>query len=358
MQPLEFPLFHAGITGTARRRVAPHTFLALKGAGPIIDVRAPAEFQKGHIPGAINLPLFNDDERAQVGTAYRHQGREKAIELGFKIISPKLESLFLQTTRLAADGALRIHCWRGGMRSESVAWLPERQGIKVYLLEGGYKAYRNYVLDSFQNRMPLVILSGYTGSGKTQTLHALAELGEQILDLEALAHHKGSAYGALGETQQPSTEMFENNLQAELRKLSPRRRIWVEDESRSIGRISIPGALHAQMRAQPTIRMEIPQEDRIARLVEVYTHHPPEEIIASTQKLNRRMGGDRVKRAVELIQAGKLREAVEIVLQYYDKLYLHALKSNHSEFSTLSLPDGNPTRAAEALIQQADAMGL
>jgi len=221
---------------------------------PLIDVRSPAEYEKGHIPGAVNIPVFDNDERAEVGTMYKQVGRDKAIRLGLEIVEPKLagfvkkvknsppptppkgvesqrskspqypikETLDKTVSPHRGDGrgAVLIHCWRGGMRSERFAGLLEQAGFEVYILERGYKAYRNFFLASFEQKFPpfwgteggLLILGGMTGSGKTEVLQYLVRSGHQVLNLEEIANHKGSAFGHLGQELQPTTEQFHNDL--------------------------------------------------------------------------------------------------------------------------------------------------
>ncbi|NBW62949.1 MAG: tRNA 2-selenouridine(34) synthase MnmH, partial [Synechococcaceae bacterium WB4_1_0192] len=179
--------------------IAIHSFL--KAAGPVVDVRAPAEFAQGHIPGARNLPLFSDEERAAVGTTYKQQGRTAAVQLGLELVGPKLAALgqSLSSWSSEANGQpLRLHCWRGGMRSGSVAWLADSLDLPVLLLEGGYKAYRRWVLEQLLLPWPIHLLGGRTGTGKTDLLLALERRGVAVLDLEGLAHHRGSSFGNLG----------------------------------------------------------------------------------------------------------------------------------------------------------------
>jgi len=187
-------------------------FMALRERLPVFDVRTPAEFAKGHIPGAFNLPLFSDEERRRVGIIYKQIGRESAILEGLEYVGPKMRRIVETVQSITGHKTLLLHCWRGGMRSSSVAWLLNTSGYEIFLLKGGYKAFRHYVLDSFEIPRDIIILSGHTGSGKTEILQALSRLGEQAIDLEKLACHKGSAFGSLGETPQPAQQEFENHL--------------------------------------------------------------------------------------------------------------------------------------------------
>ena len=184
----------------------------------IVDVRSPGEFQEGHIPQAVNIPIFNDQERSEVGILYKNIGRVEAIQKGLSFVGPRMEKLAKQALQYAVNQSIKVTCWRGGMRSEKMAWLFELVGLKVYVLEGGYKAYRNYILDTFRNIPQLVVIHGPTGSGKTDILKSLKEKGEQVIDLEEIACHRGSAFGAIGMGSQPTTQQFQNRLFEEFEK--------------------------------------------------------------------------------------------------------------------------------------------
>ena len=216
-------------------------FLRESNTRVLLDVRSPGEYGQGHIPGALSFPLFTDAERALVGTCYKQNSREAALELGLELVGPKMAGSVREARTLAPHRRLAVHCWRGGQRSGSMAWLFRQAGFDVVTLEGGYKNFRRYVLESFDDTgLQLMVVGGRTGSGKTQVLKELARLGEQIIDLEAIAHHKGSAFGSIGEPEQPTVEQFENDLFQALRMLDPQRRVWIENESRSIGRVYTP----------------------------------------------------------------------------------------------------------------------
>ena len=174
---------------------------------PVIDVRTPAEYEMGHFVGAINIPIFTNEERAKVGTSYKKKGKQIAVIEGLEFVGVKLADFSRQALKIAKDNKLLIHCWRGGMRSASMAWLFETVGLEVYTLIGGYKAYRNHVFSTFDNIEKLTILGGSTGSGKTEILLNMREEGEQIIDLEGVAHHKGSAFGRLGEKYKQPTSL-------------------------------------------------------------------------------------------------------------------------------------------------------
>ena len=218
-------------------------FLTLAETIPVIDVRSPAEFEKGHIPGAFNIPLFNNEERAIVGTLYKQKGKNEAVLAGLDIVGPKMSSLVSEARKISVNNEVLVHCWRGGMRSGSFCWLLNTVGIKASTLKKGYKAYRNHVLQSFEKPFQIIILGGETGSGKTEILKYIREEGEQVIDLEGIAHHKGSSFGAIGQEPQPRPEQFENDLALQWNKLDPSKRIWLEDESKNIGRVFITDSL-------------------------------------------------------------------------------------------------------------------
>lgn len=293
---------------------------------PILDVRSPGEFEQGHIPGARNLPLFDNEERAEIGTIYKQQGREQAVERGLEIVGPKLAGMVRQAKAWAPEGQLRLHCWRGGMRSESVGWLLERAGLAVTLLEGGYKAYRRQVLAELDWAGPLLILGGATGSGKTELLHQLAALGEQVVDLEGMAHHKGSSFGGLGQLPQPSSEHFANRLHQALSRLDPQRPVWVEDESITIGRVHIPEPFWERMKKAPVVVITVPDEERIERLVNDYGEQDHGELVAAFERIQKRLGGQNLKEALAALQEGDYATAARIALRYYDRAYARGIE--------------------------------
>ncbi len=308
------------------------------GTSPLLDVRSPGEHQQGHIPGAVPFPLFDDAERAVVGTLYKREGRDTAMLEGLRIVGPKLATLVQHARSLAPDGKVRVHCWRGGERSGSVAWLLDKAGFtEVHTLRGGYKAFRNHVLASFQQPYDLRVLGGYTGTGKTELLARMVAHGQQVIDLEALAHHKGSSFGALGEEPQPTTEQFENSLWAALRTIDPTKPCWVEDESHMIGRVRIPNAFFARMRAARLYFIDMPRETRADRLVVDYGKYPKEQLAEAVKRIEKRMGPQHCKAALQALDTGDLRTVALLTLEYYDKAYLHGVGMRYAE-NVLSVP--------------------
>lgn len=296
-------------------------FIKLSEQHPVVDVRTPAEYNHGHIPNAHNLPLFTNEERAIIGTLYRQEGKQPAVLKGLEFVGPKLHEYIKQAISLNKTGTFLVHCWRGGMRSSSMAWFLETYGFNCILLKDGYKTYRNYVLESFNEQKNIVVLGGKTGTGKTMILHELEKSGEQVIDLEKLAHHKGSTFGSLGEKPQPTQEQFENNLSACYTKIIPEKACWIENESRKVGKDIIPLGIWDQMQNAMVVTIGLPAEERLKFLVDEYGKFPKEELIAATERISRHLGGQHVKVAVEALQAGDYKTAFEICLVYYDKTY-------------------------------------
>ncbi|MHC2993483.1 tRNA 2-selenouridine synthase, partial [Pontibacter sp. HJ8] len=237
---------------------------------PVLDARAPKEYEAGHMPQALSFPIFSDDERARIGTAYKQQGHDPAVLIGLDLFGPKMSRYVQEAEKLAPQKEILVHCWRGGMRSGAMAWLLDFAGFQVHLLQGGYKAYRRLMQEQFELERPLLILGGLTGTGKTDLLPYLQQLGQQTIDLEGIASHKGSAFGSIGMAPQPSTEYFENLLGMELLKLDEHQPLWLEDESISIGRVQMPKPLYNRMQQAPTIVLEVPKQLRVQKLAEEY----------------------------------------------------------------------------------------
>jgi tRNA 2-selenouridine synthase len=293
----------------------------------IFDVRSPAEYARGTIPGAASLPLFDDAERELVGIAYHTEGRTAAIKRGLELVGPKLRWMVEQVeTRLLPGQVVGLYCWRGGMRSAAVAWLLEFYGFQVVLLRGGYKAFRRFALAQFEARRTLYLLSGCTGAGKTAVLSLLATRGEATIDLEALACHRGSAFGALGLPPQPTQQNFENALAVALWKNRAAERIWIEDESRRIGTLTIPDGLWQQMLSAPIIALDVPLDRRIEYLVQEYGSFPPCELAQCLEAIRQRLGAERYARACAALKEGDLPSVAQIALEHYDKAYRHSLR--------------------------------
>ncbi|MBE7440728.1 MAG: tRNA 2-selenouridine(34) synthase MnmH [Spirochaetales bacterium] len=294
-------------------------------------MRSPAEYARGHIPGALSLPLFSDEERARVGTLYKESGRLPAILSGLSIVGPRLEAMAREALALCPDGRALLHCWRGGMRSRAAAFVFSTVGIETRLLAGGYKAFRSFARSLFERPLPYVVLAGKTGSGKTRALNDLALAGHQVLDLEHLARHRGSAFGDFDCPPQPSQEQFENDIAHCLMRMKANHLIWVECESRLLGRLEIPRVLQERFHAAPAIQLDVPVKDRIAWLVEEYRAAPKERLLSGLLAIRKRLGDDRVKKARQALDDQDRSLFAGIVLDYYDRTYEYGMSRRSGE---------------------------
>ncbi len=333
-------------------------FLNLSGVCPVFDVRSPGEYLHAHMPRAFPLPLFTEEQRKIIGTAYKQQNRQVAVKKGLEFFSERMKAIPGEVLNIlnhlkeknsidsfsffpSGDRRLLVHCWRGGMRSVAVAWLLDLYGFKVYTLKGGYKSFRNWVLVQFDNEYSINILGGFTGSGKTEVLREMKQKGKTVIDLEALANHKGSAFGALGEKHQPGQEMFENLLALALYKAGlPKEElqtngeaysknnfpeIWLEDESRHIGSVGIPGSLWNQMRKSHVYFLDIPFEERLKHIISIYGKFNQKELVNSILQIQKKLGGLETKNAINFLLANNVKESFSILLHYYDKQYQNSL---------------------------------
>ncbi len=341
-------------------KIGVEAFLYRAKKWPVADVRSPGEYGQAHISGAYSLPLFSDEERKIVGTLYKQQSRGDAIKKGLEFFGVKMKNMVEEVEKIilthksltnsianseeSGPATILVHCWRGGMRSAGVAWLLDLYGFKVYTLAGGYKAYRNWVLQQLERPHRFKMLGGYTGSGKTEMLKELAKNGHSIIDLEGIAHHKGSAFGALGETPQPTQEMFENELATELHKISASlpqdAHIWLEDESRRIGLINLPNAIWDAMRRAPLFFLDTPFEERLDHITEEYGQFGTSQLVACILRIQKRLGGRETKDAISFLNDGNSKECFRILLGYYDKFYKKDLDSREDvaieNFSTIT----------------------
>jgi len=320
-------------------------FWTLREQLPLVDARSEGEFAQSHIPGAINIPILNNAERIQVGTLYKQAGPEKATLKGFELVGPRFHLIQREALRNFPNKKVMLYCWRGGMRSQILSWILTQVGFEVYRLAGGYKTYRTFTFNEVRKPYPLLVLGGKTGAAKTVLLQKLKERGEQVVDLEGLANHKGSSFGAIGLPGQPTVEQFENLLAEQLRKIQPDQAIWVENESRRIGRIILPDPFFLQMTQSPRIEIEKTDTERIAHIAREYAGLDQVELTDAVLRLQKRLGGDRTNQAVEAIQANQPEIWIPILLQYYDKTYSYDLarhevsKTIHLNLEGLALED-------------------
>ena len=300
-------------------------FLTFSQSQVIIDVRSPSEYSFGHIPGAVNIPLFDDEERKIVGTLYKQSGRQSALFAGLDFVGPKMSQIIKLAEKVAPEKKVLVHCWRGGMRSAGFGWLLKTAKFEVSLLEGGYKAYRNFIRQKLGEEIKLIVLGGKTGSGKSEILNQLVKFGEQIIDLEKIAHHKGSAFGDLGQKKQPTNEQFENNLFESLRKLDLNKIIWVEDESRGIGYVGIPDVFYQQMRNSNVLFLDVPKPFRVKRLVKEYATFDLQRLENAIHRITKKLGGLNTRNSIEALHQKDYNTVVDLLLVYYDKAYLKGL---------------------------------
>ncbi|MFN3715175.1 MAG: tRNA 2-selenouridine(34) synthase MnmH [Thiobacillus sp.] len=318
----------------------------------VIDVRSPGEFAADHAPGAINLPVLDNDERARVGTLYKQVSPFEARKVGAALISHNiarhLETWFADKPRHYRP---LVYCWRGGNRSGAMTHILQKIGFAAAQLEGGYKAYRRHVVAELA-RLPATlhyrVVSGPTGSGKSRLLAALQQAGAQVLDLEGLAAHRGSLLGARPDDPQPAQKGFESAIWSALSRFDPARPVYVESESRRIGALTVPEALIAAMRSSPCIRIEAPLSARVQLLIEDYAH-----FLAAPGMLNARLahlaelrGRQTVASWQALASAGAWPELVASLLeQHYDPAYRKSLAHNYApgpDDISLSTPDLGP----------------
>jgi len=329
-------------------------FLRLRKELPVIDVRSEGEFASGHIPGVSNIPLLNNEERVEVGTTYKQQGQQAAIHAGFRLVGPRLEEMVAQAERTSVGKEVIVHCWRGGMRSANFAQFIGMAGIRSHVLAGGYKSYRQSALEMFQSPLQMISLTGCTGSGKSDVLREIARRGEQVLDLESMACHKGSAFGHLLQPPQPTTEQFQNFLFEKLLTFDLGRRIWVEDESIAIGKIFLPPDFWKQLNTSPLVRMDVSRDVRVSRLVNEYGSADKEEFLEVMSRISKKLGGQHFKDAKERLLAGDMPGVMEILLTYYDKAYIKSMENRRSQHRVALSWDGkNLSAIADELIKNA-----
>ncbi len=334
----------------AIKKINIETFLRTRNTSLVLDVRTPAEFDHAHIPNAKNLPIFTNEQRKEIGTTYKQVSRQEAIDIGLKYFGPQLLEYTKAAKKLLKESAceqLIVHCWRGGMRSAAMAWLLDLYGFNVSVLVGGYKCYRKWALAQFEKKYPIKILGGYTGSGKSYVLPLLQNETQAIIDLEGLACHKGSAFGAIGMPKAPSQEQFENILGLQLfEKISSNPRIiFLEDESQRIGNLLIPNPIWQQMREAKVYFLDIPFEARLDHICKEYGNLPIEALIDATTRITKRLGGLEAKNCAQFLQDHNTKDAFAILLKYYDKYYCKALLTRQNTTEKLLKLESNTVDA-------------
>ncbi len=289
----------------------------------LIDARSEGEFAKGNIPGSINIPLLNNEDRHLIGIEYKTKGQQAAVDMGFERVGPRFSSLIRRARE--AHGVygkpLVVLCWRGGLRSQVLAWVLHTAGLPVGRSKGGYKNLRGLLLQTFSKPLAYCVVAGKTGAGKTETLHALQRMGQQVCDLEGLASHRGSAFGGIGLEPQPTQEQFENNLGLMLFGFREDKPVWLEHESRMIGRLCLPPPFFETMQTAPHVALEVAFAERSLRILKDYGNFPIPRLEESTRALQRRLGGLAVSESVQALHEGRLHDWLKPLLDYYDKAY-------------------------------------
>lgn len=326
-------------------------FFELRQSLPILDARSEAEFSQGHLPNAFNIPILNNQERVVVGTLYKNEGSEKATLKGFELVGPRFNQIQKEAIELFPEREIILYCWRGGMRSQILSWLLSMVGFKIFRIKGGYKTYRTFTYQEVRKQRKILVLGGKTGVGKTVLLEQLQRKGEQIIDLEGLANHKGSSFGSIGQNPQPTVEQFENMLAEQLLQLDTEKVLWLENESRKIGRIILPDLLNDQMRSAKLVDIQKSENERIQHISEEYGSLPKAELIAAIKRLSKKLGGVRTQQAIEDIENGNTASWVENVLIYYDKAYDFDLEKHATQqVNEIDLSEKSWEEQAELLI--------
>ena len=299
----------------------------------IIDARSPSEYHLGHIPGAVSIPILNDLERAEIGTLFKQQGREKAIRRGLEILGPqmgiKLRDLRMQLQQNPKE--VMVYCWRGGLRSSILAWLFLQGGHNIHRLSGGYKGYRNKILEQLAKPRNYKVLAGCTGTGKTELLQKMHHNGQAVIDLEALAHHKGSAFGNLLQVPQPTQQQFENRLAHQLILIDAKNSkepIWLESESQRIGLVNLPHSFFLLMQNATLVNWIRPFEIRLQRIIFEYSVYPVEKLIDAVLRMSKRLGGSDTNTVIAHLNNQNYNAAFAILLNYYDRWYLKSRKND------------------------------
>jgi len=325
----------------------------------LVDVRSPAEFRAASIPGAVNIPLFSDDERTAVGTVYKREGALSAKKVGLALVAPRLPRLVEAVLSGAGGQEILLYCWRGGMRSNSLAAVLEAMGCPVRRLAGGYKAFRRLVVRSLNGlslQVPVFVLNGLTGVGKTMVIRKLASLGVPALDLEEMAGHRGSVFGSVGLGPPRSQKDFEALLFLELWRHRSARYLVVEGEGKRIGPVILPEVLFSAMRSGPRILLEAELEVRVSRILAEYQSTAPEQLTvltAAVMSLRNRLGEEKCARLVQKICSCQYGEAARaLCTDYYDLLYKDSRAPSAQYLAVVNIDD--PGQGVERLLAVID----
>ncbi|NGZ75182.1 tRNA 2-selenouridine(34) synthase MnmH [Saccharibacillus alkalitolerans] len=326
--------------------------LAKRASGEIstIDVRSPSEYRSASIPGSVNIPLFDDEERAEVGTLYKQVGVEQAKDRGLQIASAKLPEFVRQFKEV--EGQKAVFCWRGGMRSRTTATVLDLMGIRAYRLNGGFRAYRKWVvgqLDTFELNARAFVLNGNTGNGKTAILHRLREEGYPVIDLEGMAGHRGSVFGGIG-VEARNQKTFDALLLERLMQIGDAPYILLEAESKRIGKVEVPAFLMKKKEQGVQLRVELPMEERIRHIIEDYRpEEHAEACMASFLRIKEHIHQPIAADIHRLMESGEYADAVRMMLEfYYDPKYEYSEGRLNPE-ATLEIRTATAEEAAERI---------
>lgn len=309
----------------------------------IVDARSPREFAEDHLPGAVNLPVVDDQQFAEVGTLHRTDAF-RAYQVGVEHSMRNIANQLPQVATVGAKDRFLVYCFRGGKRSKLWADTLRTIGYHVDVLRGGWKSYRRWVINaltSLPRQLNLVVVTGPTGAGKTRLLQALRDQGEQVVDLEALAGHRGSLIGAIPATVQPTQKQFDSDLLQALRSLDPSRRIWIEDESKKIGNVQLPEALHSAIQFAPRLEVTADMAQRVLLWREDYPNlaADPVQMVSTLAAIRPLVGGEEYAAWQTLALESKVDELFErVMVKHYDPCYARTAKRSHSpQASTIQL---------------------
>lgn len=336
----------------------------LRAPGCLVDVTSPHEFAQGHIPGAINIPTLDDAEQEQISTLYSTPLGEKTALLALKLIAPKLAQLSSAQQNLTKQDprkTLRVYCAKGGKRGPTMVGIFKRLGFNCVLLEEGYRGFRKWAQAQLQQEMPLVMLGGLTGAGKTRVLNALKKKGAHTINFEKLANHRGSVLDDIAQPLQPTQEQFENLLAWEIgshKQHCGKIPLWFEDGNRSIGRCNIPPSLLQRMQNAPLFLMEVTDVERLQNIKTDYPVASLSELIEATSRLQKKLGTEKATKITTLLKEHQLDQAIFFLLSYYDKVYLQNIEKRSQKPITINGKHWSPDKWADELLKACSELTL